>query len=46
MYAARSITQERTAGITTEGHDPTYDTRRKIKMPYFFRVLEERVDGG
>ncbi len=41
MYAARAVTQERTAGITTEGHDPNYDSQRKIKMPYFFKVLEE-----
>ena len=46
MYAARTITQERTAGITTEGHDPNYDSQRKIKMPYFFKVLEERVADG
>ena len=41
LYKARSLTKEATAQITSEGEDPTYGVRRKIKMPYFFAVLED-----
>lgn len=41
LYQARSLTKEATAQITSEGEDPTYGVRRKIKMPYFFAVLED-----
>ena len=41
LYQARSLTKEATAQITSEGEDPNYGLRRKIKMPYFFAVLED-----
>ncbi len=41
LYQARSLTKEATAQITAEGEDPNYGLRRKIKMPYFFAVLED-----
>ena len=41
LYKARSLTQESTAQIKAVGDDPNFDVRRKIKMPYFFAVLED-----
>lgn len=41
LYKARSLTQESTAQITAIGDDPNVAVRRKIKMPYFFAVLED-----
>jgi hypothetical protein len=42
LYAARSITKERTAGIRTSAGDATAEWR-KNKMSYFFAVLEDRL---
>lgn len=41
LYKARSLTQEATAKITAMGDDANYGLKRKIKMPYFFAVLED-----
>ena len=43
LYKARSLTQESTAQIKAVGDDPNFDVRRKIKMPYFFAVLEDTL---
>ena len=42
LYAARSITKERTAVIRTSAGDTTAEWR-KNKMSYFFAVLEDRL---
>jgi DNA replication protein DnaD len=43
MYEARSVTQEYTASIKAAGEDPTYGGYRKMKIPYFFAVLEDKL---
>ena len=42
LYAARSVTKERTAAIRTPAGDPTA-AWQKNKMGYFFAVLESRL---
>ncbi|MDP9373332.1 MAG: hypothetical protein M3Q65_12945 [Chloroflexota bacterium] len=42
LYAARAITQERTAAIRAPATTAT-GTRQKNKMAYFFAVLEDQL---
>ncbi len=43
LYEARAVTQERTAQITKPAATGASGMRRKNKMPYYFRVLEQLV---
>lgn len=43
MLEARAIAKERTASIRSMIQEPGRPFTTKVKMPYFFEVLEDRL---
>lgn len=44
LFQARTITQEHTASITSQGEDAAFKVKRKTKAAYFFSVLEDLLN--